>query len=907
MKRDGHSTTLRQFLWIFVPVCLVACSVAVFIIRLQTTIHEQALRTEERILVDREAELLESELIVPVRDLLFLTRLAESHLVDQGLGIAQDVIQGDFSELGRVRFEYDQLRFLGLDGHERARVDLRSGKPLIRPRNELQDKSERDYFKRGMAAESGIFMSRLDLNVERGVVETPYRPTLRFTSIVRDPKASPVGLLVLNYDCRRTLTRLLEASNAATGGFQLLNAEGGWILAPSRDLDFHFLLSGDKAPGFAKTQPKVWNEINASRRGQTLTSEGLFTHRTLSLNRQLTISPSTREALTLVSVLPVHRLQPSWLGVGWASLGGTVAVMAALSLLLARARSRVLQSTLALKRSEERWSFALEAARDGVWDWDVPTDVVNLSPRWKEMLGYAQDEGPGSREEWAMLVHPEDRERIFAILEEHLRGKTPHFEFTHRVTTRAGGYRWVQVRGRVAERDREGRPLRAVGTQTDVTDRKQAEEQLAISRKNLAQAQAIAKLGSWDLDVASGKTIWSDEMYRIYGLEPSEASPDAEAYLESLHPEDGDRLRQVLQQTMAQGGSYVDRHRFITKSGQTIWVEARGEACRNENGDIIGLSGTIQDINESMLNRLELEEREGMLRAMSQASNDAFIAIQAEGRVVLWNPAAERLFGFKAEEVMGQPVHDLVASIEDAAKAAEGFRDFQTTGTGAVVGTTREMNARRRDGSAVPVELSVAAFQRGEKWYAVGSVRDITKRKENETRLVELATIDGLTGLNNRRHFMELAHRAMRQAQRLDTHMAGIMFDVDHFKNVNDTHGHDAGDAVLRGLSDLAVGTFRDIDILGRLGGEEFGVILPQAQAQTAALAAERLRAAVEAAALETPAGELRITVSIGVAVLADDVQDVEALLKRADQALYRAKQTGRNKVEAFAPDPEKD
>jgi diguanylate cyclase (GGDEF)-like protein len=171
------------------------------------------------------------------------------------------------------------------------------------------------------------------------------------------------------------------------------------------------------------------------------------------------------------------------------------------------------------------------------------------------------------------------------------------------------------------------------------------------------------------------------------------------------------------------------------------------------------------------------------------------------------------------------------------------------------------------------------------------------------TRLYEqaerLATTDGLTGLSNRRSFTAQLQARHREAERYKKPLSLLLLDIDHFKKVNDTYGHPAGDAVLRGVALAARTQARETDLCARYGGEEMAFILPETDARGAMVIAERVRAAVAAAQHPTESGNIRVTVSVGVATSPADGDSPEALLEAADKALYRAKQAGRNRVEA--------
>jgi diguanylate cyclase (GGDEF)-like protein len=180
---------------------------------------------------------------------------------------------------------------------------------------------------------------------------------------------------------------------------------------------------------------------------------------------------------------------------------------------------------------------------------------------------------------------------------------------------------------------------------------------------------------------------------------------------------------------------------------------------------------------------------------------------------------------------------------------------------------------------------------------------DISRHKELETQLRELATRDALTGLLNRRAFMEGGTALFEHCRRHAQPCTVLMIDIDHFKRINDLHGHQAGDEALRACSQAIASALRDADLLGRLGGEEFAALLPYSTTGGAFKISERIRQALSHLELHSPQGNpLLLTVSIGVAESRATHAGIEALLADADQALYRAKATGRNKVLVHEP-----
>lgn len=216
--------------------------------------------------------------------------------------------------------------------------------------------------------------------------------------------------------------------------------------------------------------------------------------------------------------------------------------------------------------------------------------------------------------------------------------------------------------------------------------------------------------------------------------------------------------------------------------------------------------------------------------------------------------------------------------------------------------TAERVVSRGEDGSKrVYWEIKTPIYANESKsriWGLCGISTDITELEELKERLEQQASQDYLTGLSNRRHFMEQGHVELDRAQRYGTPLSLLMLDIDHFKDINDSHGHKAGDIVLQNLGEIMRKTLRTVDVIGRMGGEEFAVLLPETGPQRAAEVAERLREEVARADVVPETGmPLHFTVSIGVAALAGKDVNLDMLLNEADSALYQAKEGGRNRV----------
>lgn len=325
------------------------------------------------------------------------------------------------------------------------------------------------------------------------------------------------------------------------------------------------------------------------------------------------------------------------------------------------------------------------------------------------------------------------------------------------------------------------------------------------------------------------------------------------------------------------------------------WNKSRpGPMMLEAAGLALALTASVI-LHSYLRGRRRIVDSEQRLRAFLDTTRDAVIVIDEHGLVQEFNPAAERMFGYEAVEMLGTSVNALMPN--DMAEQHDGYLASPRAMLSRDMTGGRQVNARRRDGSEFPVEVTVGEARVNGRRLHVGVVRDITERRAFENKLVEFATIDSLTGALNRRAFMEAAHAALTLARRHGRPLSLLMLDADHFKTVNDTHGHHVGDAVLMRLSALARTCVRGTDSFGRLGGEEFAILLPETDGEHAIEVAERLLSTVRSAEVAGDEGAIvRFTVSIGLVALGSDIADVEELLRRADRALYRAKSLGRDR-----------
>jgi len=360
-----------------------------------------------------------------------------------------------------------------------------------------------------------------------------------------------------------------------------------------------------------------------------------------------------------------------------------------------------------------------------------------------------------------------------------------------------------------------------------------------------------------------------------------------------IHPLDLPRVLTRIRN--AEEGPFVNpptEYRIITWGG-----EVRMVALTSTHHEIDGLKGVLAsflDMSERAEMEARLRETDENFTRMMNTMQDVFYRTDADGVTRYVCPAVINVLGYSAEEIVGKPAADFYPDTADRNALIEELKQ-----KGAVRDFPGQM--RCQDGRVIDISISSQVLLDDDGNFAgvEGIWRDITERKNLERELERLATHDDLTGISNRRCILDQLDFALKRFHRIGKPLSVLILDLDHFKQVNDDYGHVAGDIVLKRFVELVHENRREIDLLGRLGGEEFLLILEDANRETAHFIAERIRHSIAHASFRiSNEAQLHLTVSIGLAQATPHDQHVVDLLVRADKALYRAKENGRNQVQ---------
>ncbi len=292
----------------------------------------------------------------------------------------------------------------------------------------------------------------------------------------------------------------------------------------------------------------------------------------------------------------------------------------------------------------------------------------------------------------------------------------------------------------------------------------------------------------------------------------------------------------------------------------------------------------------SLSSRDATDTAEGYLKTVVEHVTDGLIAFDPQGVIKMCNPVMARMFGYQEAEVRGKNADMLLT-------------DLRQTAGGPIEVGTREVVGTRKSGATFQVDVTVNETTQGGRKLYIAILRDVTERQQAEQRLIYLAQFDALTGLPTRMLFHDRATQALARADREEKFVAIMYLDLDHFKNVNDSMGHHAGDELLKAVAKRVTSCLRNVDTVSRMGGDEFTVILESIpHIDNATIVAEKILDVMQEP-FRLDGHEVHVTASIGITIYPMDDKDLASLVKDADQAMYRAKKAGRNNYQLFGAD----
>ena len=577
---------------------------------------------------------------------------------------------------------------------------------------------------------------------------------------------------------------------------------------------------------------------------------------------------------------------------------------------------RIKESQEALKESEYRWKFAVEGNGDGLWDWNVSTNEVYFSIEWKRMLGFEEDEIHNHIDEWKNRIHPDDLPNVYRDLERYFRGEVATYINEHRVLCKDGHYKWIRDRGIVVTKDANDKPLRMIGTHTDISQQKELEFQI-LKERNLVKtiidnANAIIAV----IDADGVMRLLNNYGEKFTGYTQEEISRQPFLWAKFLPEHIRPHVMTIL--SNAQKGEITKNYRneWVSKDGTVKMFEWSNSLVVKEDGSLDYIFTIGIDITEryEMQQKLyESNERyQKLLKELETQKNRFELAIDGTlDGLWDWDMVNNTMFhSARFATMLGYAPDELPNTVEawssllhpeDAQKAHKVVEQYLRQ-----KGATRYENSfrmRTKDGMWRWVTgRGKAQFDtEGKPLRFVGFNTDISEKIAHQQELEYMAKHDTLTDLPNRVLFSELLGHAMRNVRRNKEILALLFIDLDGFKEINDTFGHRAGDALLQEVAKKMQTIVRDNDIVARIGGDEFVIVINNLKTKEELMPViDRLLIGL-AKGVDFEEKVLKISASIGISLYPQTADvDNETLLQQADKAMYDAKIHGKNRFSFY-------
>lgn len=546
----------------------------------------------------------------------------------------------------------------------------------------------------------------------------------------------------------------------------------------------------------------------------------------------------------------------------------------------------------ALRNSEERYRVLIESVDAIVWQADPETmRFTYISPQAERILGYPARDWLNSATFWKDHIHPHDREQAVAYCVAATRDGRDH-EFEYRMLATDGRVLWIRDKVTVVSQD--GRPVQLHGIMLDVTEIKRTAQDLYDSEERYRTFIQNSVEIIYFFDLHTDRVLEGNPAFRkILGYSAEEVTT---LRLYDFVEHDKESIRAFSERILETGGGFtLGERKWRAKDGTPKDVRVTVGSFKQKER-VIGFA-IARDMTDAKLMAQSLSDSEVRYQALIENSMEAIYLYDPETKQLLdANPAFLNLLGYAREDIGSVSMYDFILHPPDTIGSFT--QDFPPGKTGAIM--IGERTWVGKNGVQRQMDVTAGRMYQGGKAIGFTVARDITEQKRAQERLTYLAHYDELTGLPNRTLFNENLHQVLVESQRRQRLAAVMFLDLDRFKTINDTLGHETGDTLLKAVAERLRRSVRRGDVIARLGGDEFTIALADvAQSDDVALVAKKV---LESFAYPFHIGgrDLFVTTSIGVALYPQHHEQVDGLLKSADAAMYRAKDLGRNNYQFF-------
>ncbi|MBA1445244.1 MAG: ATP-binding protein [Chromatiales bacterium] len=627
MPKVSTKEQLKIALKLFFPAVVVILLLALGVLFSQAQVSIVELNTSAKSNVRLAAEFFREELGDVISDLRILSKDQDlEDALEMKVPEARISLSNKLQIFAREKKVFDQIRILDIDGREVVRVNYNDGAPISVSKAQLQDKSSRYYFKEAVAKGLGQhFISQFDLNMEKGAIERPYKPTLRVSAPVFSPSGSKIGVLVMNYRGHYLLKTIREMIPATSSEFPLLlDQNGHYLIGPTEEAEWGFMF--DKEALFPTDFPKIFKYVASTSKGQIESDQYLFTFRNVVVgDNHLTIASQINLASVYRAILKSHR--------------ESIVIIILLVLVSAFASWGVAGSRLARKGwniTKNKLADFRETASDWLWETDSQLRFTDISFRMKDITGINPNDYIGKQIHELISPDPDSDQPDLDTFLKNIETRQPVKKVLCKIENFLGQALQFNVTAKPYFTDGVFSGYR--GTSQDVTNYRQlsrelqgrvvaaefAEREADIYAQKLAEAQRISHTGNWSHDLTTGKLHWSEEAFRIFGVDPEKFDFEYELYLDTVHPDDRDYVVKQRENSMKNGVLHIFEYRIVRKlfDDDIRWIQERCEYHRNNSGEIIRSEGTVQDITERKTSEQTLAEAKEAAESANRSKSD---------------------------------------------------------------------------------------------------------------------------------------------------------------------------------------------------------------------------------------------------------------------------------------------
>jgi diguanylate cyclase (GGDEF)-like protein/PAS domain S-box-containing protein len=550
-----------------------------------------------------------------------------------------------------------------------------------------------------------------------------------------------------------------------------------------------------------------------------------------------------------------------------------------------------------IRQSEEKYRTILEDMDEAYFEVDLAGNFTFVNDTECAHLGYSREEliGMNNRQ----YTDEKNAKIVYQTFKQIYATGIPYQIFDYEIIKKDGTKEFSELRASLIK-DSSGKPTGFRGLGRLITERKRMEEALKQSEEKYRTILEEMNDGYFEVDLAGNYKFVTETNARLIKSTPEKllGKNSSDYIVKDDIPIVHEAFNKIYKTGKPQRNIIC---RALHQDGTIGIAELAGFPLKDEKGNMIGFRGIARDITE----RKQMEERvlqsEERYRTIIEQMEDGYFETDLSGKFTFVNDAECRNTGYSREEIIGKK-SSLFADEKTFKELYNLFSNIYSTGKPI---KAHDLALFKKDGTKAYNEISVALIRnaQGEPVGFRGIARDVTERKRQEEKIQYLATHDGLTGLPNRVMFGQLLNHAIQGAKRYNRKLAVFFIDLDRFKIINDTLGHEAGDQLLQEIAARFRQTLRAMDVVARLGGDEFVVMIEEISdlGQVTTVAHKLLAAAIKPVSIMSQ--ECRVTASIGVSIYPKDGDDEQSLMKNADVAMYFAKEEGKNNFQLYSTD----